>query len=482
MLQNHVLDSASVLADKLSKNNLQLEAIRETPLAQAIDSSYHPEIANEVHEATLSFREVLMESSAKVNDGAMTHDEAISSIVDVVAKTVTNNLQIARTVVNPIVSEIVTSVESRLNETEIGAVNFLSVLPVFYHSIWTSPILEGLVSKYFDSPNIDVDAKRIYPDMTPEELRKVVKTGTSRFDTEVESFVDSLGDERLLEIYSTFFKKVSAPGDVQEVIKLQYYSKDVNAILVLHLIARRFYNDTPEGVEINLESHREFCSIMLEQTGRMMARFLERREKQFAKKDLGIIYPTTTYSNDNPSWNIIEVNGDIYNDWLKDGGSPEILFGAAISDNERNYTDLLENGEKYINVWAKQARIRQNEIKDQQFSLTISAIRQSISKLINRQAEEEMVVESKAVLHDRLQKELGELSPKSINDLYYACRRVVCRVMFAHTEAEEILCKIDEMGKRYPDIDVREAALYATIDLVTDWVAQMITCDQALIK
>jgi hypothetical protein len=304
-----------------------------------------------------------------------------------------------------------------------------------------------------------------------------MKTGTSRFDDEVKTFIEYVGDEKLADVYCNAFEKVDAlENKVRPVYNLNMLAKnkDFDSVLIIHLLARRFYKEVPEGVNLSLVDHRDYVSRVIEQSGRIICRFLDDRERAYKRKDLGVQYPSTTFSNDNPSWNIIYVNGDIYNDWLKNGGCPEILFGSAITHRERGGDTLLEQGEYYKNAWERQCRIRESELKNQMYSKSILALRRAMSKQINQLTDDQLVIEDRGVLHDRLVEQLKDITPKSFKDMYYCVRKLVCRTMFPHTEAEDILCKIDEIGKRYPEMEVREAALLATIDLVTDWVAQFI--------
>jgi hypothetical protein len=54
---------------------------------------------------------------------------------------------------------------------------------------------------------------------------------------------------------------------------------------------------------------------------------------------------------------------------------------------------------------------------------------------------------------------------------------IICQCRFYYTEAEFILSEIEEIGKQNPGIDVREAALIATINYLVDYLCDQITTD-----
>ncbi|MNR56450.1 hypothetical protein D3C85_1770290 [compost metagenome] len=62
--------------------------------------------------------------------------------------------------------------------------------------------------------------------------------------------------------------------------------------------------------------------------------------------------------------------------------------------------------------------------------------------------------------------------------LFTTCRKVICNVVFPHTDAFEILTMLDTAAKENPTLDIREAALLAMIEYIPNWVATLITADK----
>jgi hypothetical protein len=79
--------------------------------------------------------------------------------------------------------------------------------------------------------------------------------------------------------------------------------------------------------------------------------------------------------------------------------------------------------------------------------------------------------------HDRLRDFAHKAKQRDLQDLWHFARTAVCQVVFPQTDAEALLLAIDEQSKLHPNKDVRELALYATIELVARWLA-----DQLVVK
>ncbi len=86
--------------------------------------------------------------------------------------------------------------------------------------------------------------------------------------------------------------------------------------------------------------------------------------------------------------------------------------------------------------------------------------------------DEDLAVE-RGILHRRLADQAKDLRGRFYEDLYGTIRKLVCNAIFPHTNALQILEAIDAVCHENPKIEVREAALLATIEIVATWVAKL---------
>lgn len=481
MLRETSVDSVMTLANKVADAKIVVEALPQSPLAQAVEACYTPILESTyIKDASLyDVRYRLLDASRTAGvDKVVKHDQVMENIVDVISKSVTGSLNLAKNVVNPIVKAVVGDAELAIRAADIKQVNILSVMPDFFKKLWLSPVFETMVDRYSDAPINEVQIMRIHAQKTPEEINQLVNTGASRFDTEVQQWVAEMPADFLLSVYNDFFAKEEyAPGQPQ-VAKYNVFNDVLNGtgnrevVLAIHLISRKLKGDIQEGLNMDLGDYREYMTKVMEQSGRALCRILEKRTRDLKNRTLLVSWPATTPELVNADTGVITVMGEVYNDWLAEGGAPEILFGSYLTDKNGGYNALLQAGAEYKKAWQRQAALLRTHAMSSRYNTALVAIRNAVTKQINAIPDEQLVVVSRAALHKRLVEELDGVSGRDLEDLYGVARKVVCRVMFAHTDAEKILAAIDEVGRANPDMDIREAALYGTIDYVVAWMAQ----------
>lgn len=455
MIRESSIISATPLAEKMADSGIVLEPVRVTPLSEMVDEfvALEPSSVSEISSA----------SQHRGLDGKVAHDETMANILETVTTVIENNLKLAQSVVNPIIRTVVEDTDRYVKDQEHAMVNHLSVLPIFHHDIWQNSALRAMVEKYGDTAATRDKIKGVYPSLSVEELLEAVKTGVSRIDEEVQQWIEEIGTEVLTEAYKAVFERLEigelrVTGDT--FYDFLHRRQDRDKVLIAFLIARSFDRNAPEGVPLDKQAHTDYCLTVMEQTARWLCHQYTRDDKVAKTGDLAIYY-----QND-----IIEVDGKNYNAWLAAGGQPEILFGAAITDREINKDALLERKAEYLKAWSRQERIRKIELGNHLISHVTVGLKQAVARQINELSDDDLVVEDRGVYHDRLHAALKGLSEKDVNDLYTLARRIVCDVIFPHTEAKNVLEHIEEVSKREPDLDMREAALIATCNLVTDWI------------
>lgn len=496
MLKDSTVRAVSPLADLLANSGVSLAPTAGTVLNELAQACYTPKLDNSNPLVLDGSRQIVMgmdawtvgnelkeasrtKNAANVNE----HDLVMDNTVQVVKKIVQGNLTLARNVVKPIIKSVVEETQRRIKDVNLSKVNMLNVVVDSMEPVWLSSAFQDMIEKYSEAPVNNPKIKRIFPVIDPGQLQVLLKTGSSRFDEDLQALLSSVGEDLAKDVYFAFFQKHASnegfdlPSDALDYLDPRVSSR--NNILLVHLLARKMANAVPEGVVgISLGDYREYMSIIVEQTGRLLCRLMERRDRNIRQKVLVTQYPVTNIAYVRPDEAIIYVNGDLYNQWLAAGGSPEVLFGAYVSGDYSiegsDYDALLKNAEKHKAAWRRQFGILQSEQMARAYNTTIVALRNAVLKEIESIPDENLMV-SRDVLKDRLLTMLENVQSSEIDDLYELARRVVCRVMFAHTQAEAILAEIDNIAYKNPSMDVKEVALLATIAIVSRWVAKLIT-------
>lgn len=471
MLNQNTINAVYPLADKLQRKGIQVDAISSTPLSALVDASHYPMPTVGVNERP-EFVELLMEGSmAKGADGVVQHDIVMDEVVEVVAGTVARNLDMAKNRVNPMVRMVADNADALLSAAAEIKPTLISVDPDFYHAVWSDPILLEMIERYRETPVRAVDLYMSLPGPTDRDgLFELIRTGASRFDERLLEWYNTLPEEKIVGVFTSIFQP---SGGQSRVLgdHINPYVQCRNEILLTHLFSRRLYQEPPEGSGVSLDEYRSHLSAILSQSGRAVITVMRNRETDVKMRRLVRRYPIGDKDLGSVPVSVV-VNGDLYNQWLTDGGSPEVLFGAYLDDQKIHYQQLLDNAEGYAGAWGKKERILQTTNRFNRFNQAVEAITSAVATAINEMEDDELPV-SRPILHARLREETAKLHGQFYNDWYHTARKLVCRVVFPHTDALQILCAIDEACVANPDIDVREAALLATIDYVSVWVSKL---------
>lgn len=485
MLKNSSVSATSLLAQKLSDAEVYIEPIAQTPLGIAVAAAYSPAVEMDAGFFERSAADTVYELARGTtllehNQPMSRHDRTVEDIRKVLATAVRGQHQLAKNTVIPMIRSVLEEVDAarKAATTAIGSV--MAIVPDRYENLWNSPILESMVEKYRDVPaNVNAVIANVHPLLSNEEIMELLKTGASRFDAEVQAWVTEIGPEFVVDTYRRFFAvnapEHPAPEDSATTLSYVMSNSPVGRrrTLLCHLMARRLSQNVLEGINMELPDYREMIAGVVEITGRSINRAMEQRERDRKQRRLVTNWPmeNAEYDTTNPENAIVSVNDDVYQLWLKDGGCPEILFGAhVLGERHLSYTELLERGEELVKAWARRLGLIRSGQKSDQYNTTITAIQRSMTRQINELPNDYLENGTRAPVHDRLRAALRDISGAHMEDLYPVIKRMVCRVVFPHTNAEQFISALDSIGADNPDMDPREVASLATLDLMVKWM------------
>ena len=478
MINYNSLTAAISLADKLEKKGLQLKAIAGTPLATLITAGYLPN--PDIGSMEMSAEErIQFGSTCKNAQGVCEHDIVMDEVLEVLKRTVTWGMDLARNQVNPCVKTAVQFVEDYTASAMTLKNTAISVKADIYHAIWGSHYLAGMVERFNETAVKDVKLGITVP--LPENLASpmaLIETGISRFNSDLTEFVASLPENYITDLYNKVF--VSSGDDYNPSLLswLNPLYVEPNQILLIHLMALKLLDVTPEGVRAGLNEYKEFVAEIVAQSGRAMVRVLERRESAVAKKTL--INDWTQFREDDIGITpiAIRVNGDMYGKFLEAGGSPEVLFGAFLTDRNYSFDMLLDRKDQYVKIWESQERVMSTNLRLQKANHYLTGLVRAVEQQI-ADLPDDLLVTERSIYVTALHAYVRDMPNNWYEDcLFTTCRKVICNVMFPHTDALEILTTMDTVAKANPTLDIREAGLLAMIEYIPNWVATLITADK----
>ena len=500
-------DAVCDLINQLTDVGIVAGPKTDTPLAELCKASYPDGLEGEVvyyenglpktREAFVGPRDVIEASIVPEVDGTSTHDHLIETYSQLAARSIQDSFLLARTVVNPIIREALVAIHERIDETIQSNVNRISVLPVEAPEALLSPALADLVARYSDTAFEEVTVQHVFPDMNVEQTIDAAMTGSKSYDGPLRALLEGTSPEIIRSVFQGVFSANIEPDKEAQADKLEIvtsgnispsnlsyfvrypdtdYPNAKTAALLSFLLAKKFMNDVPEGVNMGLSDYKAYVSSIMEQSGRVLAIYLRKQADQFKRQTLVLDYPRrrpeAIYASDNAS---IKVDKHIYNEWLSQGGSPEIILGAYVVGDLKDIdkgTPLLENAQRYKDAWSRFYGLLKTEQMSKIFNTTVAAVRDVVSSMIA--TSDEKLGLNRAEAQQRLATIVEGLAVYDTKNIHALVRDVICATMFPRKDVKKILALVDFYAESNPNAPVVEAAYWSMMDLVVDWVGSMI--------
>jgi len=455
MLKQSSIFAANPVAEFFADRNLRLTPVDNTPLMDLSVLSYSAVTDLTESEMTVTeYSSALMAGSmTKDLSGVPQHDITMDELVTVAKGSVTNMLQHAKTVAMPVVNEIYSDADALIT-SYISTANRHSIQTDFLESIFDNQIFLGFIEKYADVAKRHTSTdSHIYPELTGEQLLKMLSTGITRVDADVEKLLAALPDRTLMITYNNSFR-----GILDASIEV---SERVSAVIT-YLLARAFELEVPENTEVDLSVYKLATANIASQAGRAAFQAVAKRKLANDSRQLLLNIPHPSTFND-----AIVVNGEVYNRWLKDGGTPEILLGMTIrGDRITNYDTLLKLKDELEGAYQRNERLQITAASANKLSLLKDSTYRAMATYI-RSLDEDV---NTAVLFTKLRNGLDAIPANENTVPFDYVRKVVCEVFYSHTKSLLILEQIDRICAADKTVEPREAATLVVIDVVCDWI------------
>lgn len=487
MLNRTAIQSAFPIAQALASRGISVTAAGDTAVHVMTETSRAGADLKMAHShavAGLESYDVLLERSAQVQlpDGSYPHDDRKAESIKNVTTAVLHGLNVAQNQVNPKIKRVVDEVNSYVDADEAGRLQPMNVVPVFYHEIWDSPIIEQLAGRHANQYHGDFKLRALGLPV-PSDWNAVLKSGVPSLDAELSSWISSLNPQMLQQVWEEVFGLRA--NSLLEAVNGRagtgagMYAR-LEAPLVAFLAARFLADNVPEGANMSLEAYRLYMAELAARAGQNVMSNLQRRASDIRRGVVIISVPPTGTGD-------VHVLGDTYNQFLSAGGSPEAVLGAVVSQKTNLITTAGGSFEPLVAEWNRVRGVIANTVQFRRRELIINGLKLSMLRLINDTDEAELPPGvDRSVFHKQLSQQISELRNFRQEDLYVVARSLICRTLYAHTDAELILSAIDNAietaARAGVQMDVREAALLGVIDYLVEWAVESLDFSQITVS
>lgn len=482
-ISNHSMAASYPLAAHASRQGKYLDVAPHTALASLTqccdtlgDRAFVDEAGNtpfateDLKPADIVLAAAAEESLEGVNDHGLQMDE----IVERASHATNFAFDFTRNVVNPQVATVVEATQAYVESVTKKRLEPLVIEPVFNGRLFDTTALQELIAPFKDASLSNVAPKKLTVVWPEDGLRAALRTGDHELDTAVHNhFAEREAD--VASLWKRYF--ADEPGNYrpQDMMAAPLNSDDS---LVLFLGAHSLLESdhVPEGLDIDLPSYRTYLAQLREQAGARISYLYQQNANRAKVKQLVINAPIKPAKGGIPTGKIT-VAGDVYNNWLKDGGSPEALYQAVHEGVTLQYDVLLQDAPGLAKRWLTTMGILETQRKFERQTAITTGLRAAVYKLylsLNDSLKDFVPYATDGEFLSALSERLSHFHVKDLDDLYIVARKAVCRVLYPQTHAEKILNAMDSVMKDNPEYSPREAAFFVMIDYVTEWVTDAI--------
>lgn len=470
MLPIEALNSAQALTDRFDAKGLIVTPMANTPLEKLVlatrsDSNFV--IANEDGSVTADVESIEYISAVPSSEHGNCMDEIASTCIEAVQ----GQIAFARSVVAPVIDELVTRTNEALATLTPPSLLGMEVIVFEEPQPLNNPGFENLVSRFAEVPYDSPKLVARLPEKAPSDIMEYLKTGSAAMDRDIAEWAAGRGDVFFTDIWDNVFRMAAGPETELNTRSfrqwLDHPECGVHHALAIFLLARRLFDEAPEGTMMDLRQYEATMAEYRDQAGARLFREVEEMEKQVK---LGLLVRTYTDKT-------VTVNQTVYRRWIETGGENEILFGNLLGEmQETTVAGLNEKATALKAAWQRQCSTSSVLEANKRHIRTKEILCDQFCRQLQEVAEDERATLGNL---DGVQKRFDELLEQAcdadLDEPYSLCLRLVCQARFPNSSAEKILSGIEYVKRLNPGLDVREAAALSVINYIADWVgSQMV--------
>lgn len=416
----------------------------------------------------------LVVSSMSGGTGESVHDQALDGFVDDVSHAVAAHLSYAKNVVKPAIVDMVEQVHKYMQEApQVG-----SEFNIHIHDIpaaMQDSSFENSIKKFEGAVFVAPDTAIMLKEKAPQEILELLHTGSGAYDEKVNEWFAKMGDVWFMNAFNNLFTDIRQTKPSEVFTFEQALTRDAeydDYALFVYLIASKIYEDVQEGTGLSLSRYKEVVAQYKNAAGVRLLNCYKKYESD-AKLNMLVV----SYSADRKS---MTVNGHVYRPWIAAGNDNDVLMGLlTTTNNVYNSKAIEEKSPEYKRIWVEYLNLQSTATRNRSFIRFKEVLSIAFEQGLRQpfEAEKDFIKQNNAYLQNvskYFQEQLDCVSSTDMKDVYGVCTKLMCRARFYYTDAEKILCSINAAMQNNPSMDVREAALIATIEYVCDYIADQL--------
>lgn len=397
---------------------------------------------------------------------------------DFLAEAVGKHRDFACNVASPAIQASVEKARELIAQIQMDATLGFNIQPAGASTLLSDADFMNYVSRFYTG-TYHMDLYPNYPLYNTEQLVALLATNDAIDAASLKTILDG-GPEGYLDVVwqSVFLSKTLYAPTVRverhHDIMTDYMSGGNGALLVF-MLAATLYNNITDDVGMDLAAAQkallEIAATAAHYVRRAQEYAVEMRQGGFMVQEYNLKGRT------------IKVDADLYAKWEAEGGKPEALLGALVSDKMPRTVEAINGiADVLVAEWDNYRRAKQGELDSLFYTQVNTVLRQVFRDSIESgnlaEPEAEMLAlpgaraKAESIFLFHLDSATGAELRKNWTEIYW---RAAARGRFYYSNAYEILSDIDyEIRERNADPD--DAATTAMTNAVSRYIASMMVC------
>lgn len=473
MLSKSALSSARAFGESLAASGIHLTVTPNATIAALVDASRSPWTPNQaalgdILNQGLEIAEIGTAGNAAADS---VHTVLVDQIADRLSSLVAPHIAHARTVVSPLVTSMAENVAARVSEFRPSdpSARFSVIkqdIPLLFKE---TPLEEKFARFAKEEIPAHLPVLNLNP-RTVEEIIEICKAGQPDESDEVARFILSVEPDVLKQAWATFFETGSKDAlRPDAVVNMNPFAR-LNFTLIGFLGAAGLEQQPPADlIGQDLSTFRVTIDTMIRWTASIVGLALNNCR---ASREFNTVVLAYEHSADT-----VYVDKDVYQKFLDQGGSPDVLMACLLDhDNASSLPALLAVAEQKESAWAEfSAHNARNHGKELSQFMRLLYSAEMREQMQNIDSTEKEYAPDQARYIDTVMKKVDECiacaSEEELRDVNRMAMCLVANCRFHFTSAYEILSEI-ETTCRQAGVAPREAAGAAIMAYVTRFLIQ----------
>lgn len=416
--------------------------------------------------------QILEQTNQGTLDNPSQHSLQQDAIVKDLSSMVLKHIDFAKNTVKPLVVDFAQAISEYRTQfkPKIASQQF-NIEALYLPELLDDESFLDTLKPYQSKAVLRPDMPFVLQPKTSEELIQLVSTGIDRLDKLVLAWLSTQSETFLSNIYSSFFTKEKTGFGFDDLDRLNLFHR-IDALLAIVLMARKLYDNVDEQSNLDLSTYRNACMQLRDYAGAALVKDLNSIALFNRSERLVMSVSMDRYT--------VSVNGSVYKSWLTTGGCPEILLGYVLSgDSASSKAAIDQKAKEYGSRWDSFCLFYNTSESNKALDYFKDFLKQQVALSMKELTEAEQAYLLKNAQHHSVIKQLNDdyinaLKKNDMDSVYEIALVLVAKHRFHFTSAYCILNDIHEAAKVNPDIEVREAALVAVINYLSDYFKHQI--------